>query len=278
MKFFIMIIIAVGAYARMIDAVAAIVANEPITLYDIDKRMQESRMDRKSALESLIRQKLEAMEIKKRHIEVNEEEVYAEIRRLAAANNMSIGEFYDVVRETNGLRSSELKEKIKKRLLAQKLYQAIALSKMNEPSDTELKEYYRLHEEEFVRPAFFDVVVYSAPDKSLLEQKRNNPMFYSPNIAHRLERLDPSRLNPQLARLLEKTGEGQFSVVLPNGRNGFMVFYVEKIGKSEVPSFEALKQTVLARWMQEKRAAILDDYFTKLKDKEEVKILRTDAR
>ncbi len=111
-----------------------------------------------------------------------------------------------------------------------------------------------------------------------MERKRENPMFYSPNIQQHTERLDPTRLNPQLVHLLENTGEGHFSVVLPNGQSGFILFYVEKIGKSEAPSFEAIKQTVVARWMQEKRAAVLDDYFTKLQDKTDVKIIRIDAK
>ena len=65
----------------------------------------------------------------------------------------------------------ELKEKIKQRLLSQKLYQAIAMSKLSQPDEEEIKEYYKLHKEDFNKIPFFDVIVYSSTDKTLLEKK-----------------------------------------------------------------------------------------------------------
>ncbi len=260
--------------AKMVDAVAVIVEGEPITLYDITQEMQLAHVSKKEAIDILIRKKLEALEIKKKGIRVSEDEVYDEIRRLAEANHMTISQFYDAVRESNGLSSSQLKEKIKERLLSQKLYQSIAMSKMSEPDEREIEEYFKLHKEEFVHPAFYDVIIYSAPDKELLMQKLSNPMFYSEKIKQTQQRIDYDKLPPALAKMLDATKEGAFTQIVPDGKGGYMSFYIEKRGPSTEADLEKLRPLIVNAIMNQKRKEILDDYFAKLKDSADIKILR----
>ena len=261
-------------HAKMVDAVAVVIGDEIITLHDITKEMRISHLSKKQAMDVLIRKKLEKSEIKKRDISVSEDEVYDEIRRLAQANKMSISRFYDVVRESNGLNSQQLKEKIKERLLSQKLYQSIALSKMKEASESEIKEYYELHKSEFVHPSFFDVTIYSAPTQDLLLKKVNNPMFYSAQIKQETQRITYEKLPPALAKLLSDTKEGAFTQVVPDGKGGYMTFYLQKRGAQNEVEFEKVEPLVTNALMNKKRAEILDDYFAKLKDRMDIKILR----
>ena len=261
-------------HAKMIDAVAVIVEGEPITLYDITQEMKLAHVSKKEAIDILIRKKLEEAEIKKRGISVSEDEVYDEIRRLAEANHMTISQFYDAVRESNGLSSSQLKEKIKERLLSQKLYQSIAMSKMSEPDEREIEEYFKLHKEEFVHPAFYDVIIYSAPSKELLMQKLSNPMFYSDKIKQSKQRVAYEQLPPALAKLLDSTKEGAFTQIVPDGKGGYMSFYIEKRGPSTEADIQKLRPLIINAIMNQKRKEILDDYFAKLKDSADIKILR----
>ena len=257
--------------AQTIDAIAVIVEDEVITTYDIKQEMQLSHVDYDQARKILIRKKLESIEIKKRGISVSESEIYDEIRQLAQRNGMSISQFYDAVRESNGLNSSQLKEKIKERLLSQKLYQSIAMSKLKEPDEQEIKEYYTLHKERFAKPAFVDVIVYSASDRKLLEQKITNPMFYSASIMQQTQRLPSDRINPQLLGMLLQTGQGHFSPIVPNPQGGFMTFYVQKIAPVKEVSLDAVRMQIINAIMGEKRAEILDDYFAKLQDSVDIK-------
>ncbi len=259
--------------AKMVDAVAVVVGDDIITLYDITKEMRTSHVSKKQAIEILIRKKLEQHEIKKRGIEVSEDEVFDEIRRLASGNHMSISRFYDVVRESNGLDSTQLKEQIKQRLLSQKLYRKIAMMKLKEPSDSELEEYFRLHKEEFVHPQFFDVTVYVAPSEALLLQKVNNPMFFSAQIKEDSRRVAYEKLPQPLAHLLSDTKEGAFTQIVPNGKGEYMTFYVQKRGPLGEADFEQVKPLVENAVMNERRVEILDDYFAKLKDSIDVKVL-----
>jgi hypothetical protein len=260
--------------AKMIDAIAVRVDDAIITTYEIQKEMQLTHVDEKKAREMLIRKKLEEQEMKKRGIFVSETEVYDEIRRLAQANHMSIGQFYDAVRESNALSSSELKEKVKQRLESQKLYQSIAMAKMKEPDANEIEQYYKLHKAQFAKPAYYDVIIYISGDKKLLEQKQHNPMFFSPAISQQDQRITPDKINPQLAQLFEQAGEGNFTPVVPSGNNKFMTVYVKKIGERANVSLEQVKPQIINAIMAEQRQEILDDYFAKLKENADIQILR----
>ncbi|NPA65979.1 MAG: peptidyl-prolyl cis-trans isomerase [Epsilonproteobacteria bacterium] len=261
--------------AKTIDAIAVIVGDQIITTYDIQKEAQITHMSLEQARDMLIRKKLEDLEIQKRHINVSEDEVYEEIRRVAASNHMSISQFYDAVRQSNGLNSTQLKEKIKERLLSQKLYQSIAMSKMQQPTQAELEEYYKLHIKEFSQPSFFDVIIYSAKEKTLLQQKMQNPMFYSPSIQQQAQRIQPQLLSPQLKQLLLQTPQGSFTPIIPNPQGGYMTIYIQEVGEaSQAEDFEKIKPRIINAMMNEKRMEILDDYFAKLKNSTNVKILR----
>ena len=261
--------------AKTIDAIAVIVGDEIITTYDIQKEAKIGHLTLAQAQEMLIRKKLETLEIKKRHINVSEDEVYEEIRRVAATNHMSISQFYNAVRQSNGLNSTQLKEKIKERLLSQKLYQTIAMSKMQQPSSQEIEEYYKLHKDKFTQPSYFDVIIYTTTNKTLLQQKIQNPMFFSPKIQQQSQRINTQLISPQLKQLLLRTPEGHFTPIVPNPQNGFMTIYVQQIGvPSKVEDFKTMKPQIINAMMNEKRMEILDDYFAKLQNNTNVKVLK----
>lgn len=273
-KFFLFLAFAFLLEAKTIDAVAVVIGDDIITLYDIKEEMSLSHVTKKQAVDILIRKKLEAQEIKKRDITVSDDEVYDEIRKLASANHLSISQFYDAVRESNGLSSSELKEKIKERLLSQKLYQAIAVSKLSEPTQSEIEEYYKLHKNEFNKIPFFDVIIYTSPNQELLKRKIQNPMFFSPSVKEEKQRISSSNISPQLYNVLAKTKKYHFTPILPQNQNTFMTFYIENKPNPAKSNIEDIKPQISNAIMNDKRKAILDDYFAKLKDNTEIKFVK----
>jgi parvulin-like peptidyl-prolyl isomerase len=267
-------LIVVSLQAKVYDGVAVVVEDKAITLLDIKKEMQTDHVDAKKAADILIRKKLESIEIKKRNISVSSSEVYEDIKKMAQRNNMSVNDFYDAVREANGLTSEQLKAKIKQKLLSQKLYNAIAMSSMSEPSQEEIKDYFELHKNDFKHPASFEVVIYDAKQKELLQEKVDNPMFYSPQIATNEQTLPYNRISPELASLLAKTPVGHFTPVIPNGKGGFMSFYVKSVESAKDVGLESMKSQVINAIMAEKREAILSDYFARLRDNADINIIR----
>ena len=130
-KFLLSIVCVAGLSAEMVGGVAVVVKDRAITLYDIQKEMQSSNVSKEMAANALIREKLEESEIEERKIKVTSGEVYDDIKQTAKRNNMSVNDFYEAALSARGIGSAGVKKKVKQRLLATKLYQAIAYSKVS---------------------------------------------------------------------------------------------------------------------------------------------------
>jgi len=260
--------------AEVYDGVAIVVKDKAITLLDIQTEMKLSKVSSKKASDILIRQKLEEVEIDERKIVVNSSEVYDDIKKMASRNNMNISDFYDAVRESNGLTSTQFKAKIKQKLLSQKLYQAIAYSAMSEPSEIEIEDYYNLHKDNYKHPSSFSVIIYDSKDKNALQTKVDNPMFYSPNIATNEQILPYGKISPELATLLERTAVHTFTAVLPNGKGGFMSFYIKSIETAEESGLESVRNQIMNSIMAEKREQVLGNYFARLRHNADINVIR----
>jgi parvulin-like peptidyl-prolyl isomerase len=273
-KFFLALLLSVSLNAETVDGVAAVVKNSAITIFDVKKEMQTSKVGATQALDNLIRKELEEVEINERKINVTSTEVYDDIKQTAARNNMSVNEFYEAIRESNGLSSTELKEKIRQRLLSQKLYSAIAYSHMSEPDDSEIAEYYELHKKSFSHPSSFTVTVYVTKEKQNLQAKINNPMFYSPEIQTKEEVLKYGQISPELASLLENTPVNTFSAIVPSGKGGYMSFYVKSLETAKEVGLDGVKTQIINLIMGKKREQVLGDYFARLRSNADIKIIR----
>ncbi len=260
--------------AEIYDGVAIVVKDKAITLYEIKKEMQISKVDAREASDILIRKALEEIETKERKITLSNSEIYDDIKKTAARNNLSVSEFYEAVRESSGLSSSELKEKIKHKLLSQKLYAAIAYSSVSEPSQKEIEEYYEMHKDSFQHPSAFGVIIYQAKEKARLQEKVNNPMFYSPDIQTNEQLLPYDRISPELASLLSKTALNSFTPVIPDGKNGYMSFYIKSIESAKKGGIESVENQIVNAIMAQKREQVLSDYFARLRHNAEINIIR----
>ncbi len=260
--------------AAIYDGVAIVVKDQAITLFEIEEKMHTLHIDAKRASDMLIRQRLESIEMKERGIHVDNAEVYDEISKTASRNKLSISEFYAAVRNSNGLSSTQLKDKIKQRLLTQKLYMAIAYSSVSEPTIEDMKEYYALHKADLQHPSAFDVVIYQALNKKRLQEKIDNPMFYSPEIKRSEQTLKYNAISPQLAHLLAKTPLNHFTPVLPDGKKQYMSFYIKDIISTTETSFEAMQEQIKNQMMQAQRERVLADYFARLRQNIAIKTIR----
>ena len=260
--------------AEIYDGVAIVVKDKAITLYELKKEMESSKIDAKKASDVLIRKRLEEVETQERKITVGSSEVYDDIKKTAARNNLNISEFYEAVRESSGLSSTELKEKVKHKLLSQKLYSAIAYSSVSQPSEEDVLEYYEMHKDNYKHPSSFTVIIYQAKEKSRIQEKINNPMFYSPDIATNEQVLPYDRISPELASLLERTALNSFTAVIPDGKKGYMSFYIKEIESASEGGVESVKNQIVNSIMAEQREQVLGDYFARLRLNADINIIR----
>jgi hypothetical protein len=295
-KILLSLLFVISAYAELIDGVAIVVKGEAITLYEIQKEMDYNRVDLETASNILIRKKLEKAEIKERKINISNAEVYDEIELLANRNNLNVSDFYEAARKANNLSSTELKEKVKERLLSNKLYSAITYSKIKEPNAEDVLEYFKLHKSYFFHPSGFKVIIYQSKNLKKLKEKIKNPMRYSPNVVSTVKELKYSEISSKLANLLTRTSSGTFSNIIPDGIGGHMSFYVkevlsmkkddmlpvvlsnssivkEALSMQEV-SIEGLEIRIKNMIMKDKREQVLSDYFARIKTDANIKHIR----
>lgn len=274
-KFLIMMLAGASLSANMVAGVAIVVKDRAITLRDISKEMQAANVNMDQAINTLVRQKLEESEVKDRKITVSSTEVYEDIKETAKRNKMSVSQLYEAALNSNGMSSSELKNKVKQKLLSKKLYAAIAYSKASRPSESELKEYYDLNKEKFSHPSSFTTVIYQTTDKFALTKKIENPMFYAPQIQTQEQELPYDRISPELAQLLAKTPVNTFTQIVPDGKGGHMSFYVKAVTGAQDLGFEKMRGQIENTIMSTKREQALSDYFARLKDNAQINVLRT---
>ena len=274
MKLLLSLLFFINLYAQTLDGIAIMVKDEPITLHDITNTMQEHKIPQEQAIEMLERRKLEEIEIKERHLSASKQEVFEDIQRMAEQNKMSVIELYQAIQSSQGLSEKKLKKKIKEKILNQKLYNAIAFSHLEQPNDEEINEYYQLHKDEFIKPSSYTVLIYQAADKNRLQEKIDNPMFYSPEVTSEERTFETTKMNPRLAELLEHTSMNNFTQVLPSPNGGFMSFYLKEKGNSSAPDIEAIRPQISNALMGQKRETILKDYFDRQRLNADIKVIR----
>jgi hypothetical protein len=261
-------------FGQIIDGVAIMVKNSPITLYEIRQEMHLSKRDVNQSVDTLIRKKLEQLEAVEKKISVTPAEIEEELERMAKLNHMSVDQLLDAMKTSSGLDKEQAKEKIQENLLGQKLYSSIAFSKIQPATALEEEEYYGLHIDEFSHPEIYEVTVYLSSSREDLIAKIDNPMLNIKGIEAKEERLPSKFINPQLAAMLNKIDVGSFGPVFPNGKEMFMSFYMTNKINMITENLDTVRPAIDNMIMGDKRNQVLNDYFTRLRLSADIQIIR----
>jgi len=261
-------------WSAPIGGVAIMVKNSPITLYEVQQEMKQSKTSAQQSADTLIRKKLEQLEAVEKKISVTPAEVQEELERMAKQNNLSMENFLDAMQNTRGLSQSELKEKVEESIKGQKLYSTIAFSKMGQPTASEEADYYQLHLDEFSQPERYDVTTYFSVSAEALQAKIDDPMHNIEKVASKDEKIPSKAINPQLAQILNKIEVGKFGPIIPNGKNGFMSFYMKDKPNLITENLDSVRPQITNAIMGEKRNQVLNDYFTRLRLSADIQVVR----
>ena len=140
-KYLIILIFSINiAQAGLINAIAFIVNGDPITLYDIDNRMEKQNLSKDKAVGTLIDEVLYKQLIVKYNIDVDIFDVDDYIEKLAKSNKMSLFEFKNAVKQQQNY--DRFKIQIKNQLKLQKLISKIAMNKIVRATNEDLNIYY----------------------------------------------------------------------------------------------------------------------------------------
>ncbi|MDF1881199.1 peptidyl-prolyl cis-trans isomerase [Sulfurimonas sp. MAG313] len=274
-KLFLLCLLTPLLFADVIGGIAITVDDETITLYEIKQEQEISKQSMKKTVDTLIRSKLEEIEATKRHISINNQQILDELKKMAARNKMTLPQLYEAMQSARGLVESQVKAKTRERLLKAQLFNAIAMSKMQEPTDEEIQEYYDLHLDSYIMPTSIDTVIYNAKDKALLKKKIENPMMYLPQVTTENASIQTAKINPRIAELMIQTEDNHFTPILPKpGSTGYMAFYILQKNDINTPPLALIKDKVKNKVMQNTREHILNEHFQRMRINASIKVLR----
>ncbi len=257
----------------IVGGIAITVNNDPITIYQIETQEKEHHINRQQAINALILQRIQAQEIKRLKIDIEDDKIDAEIENIARHNGMDMQDFLRTL-AGEGINPTTYKAQLKKQLETRELLRNILLFNTNTNSETKMREYYNSHKSEFSVPSEIITIRYTAQDTQALTKALENRNLDIPGVTKGEEKINIKTLNPQIAQMFLSTQEHTFTPILNAGGGNFVSFYIkEKLGKEDV-SFNQAKHFIANKLIEEQQDKILAEYYEKLRVKAKIKFLQ----
>ena len=270
-KYLILIFCLTFSYAGLINKIAITVNNDPITLYDIDQKMQIDKINKDQAVSELIDQLLYKQSLQTYGVSIDFFDVDNYIEKLAKSNHMSVYQFKNAVKQQQDY--NIFKKQIKQQLMHQKLIQKIASNKIKRATIDDLKIYYENHKKEFTVAKQIDVIQYSSKNKKLLLTLKSNPMLNSNNVTISNITFTQDNMPPQIKYIINQAKEKTFTPIFIANRQ-FNMFYISQKSDIEIIKFDEVKDKIFSIVMSQREKEYLNDYFETLKLTADIKILK----
>jgi len=258
--------------AGLVDGIALVVNEEPITLYDIDKKMTESKLKKKDAVSMLIDELLYEQELRKYNIEVDIFDVNNYIEKIAKRNKMDLYQFKSIIKQKYK-DFSKYENEIKKDISRQKLVGKVLRGNLKKPTEQDLEIYYNNNVKSFSTASKFHVVQYVTKNKRALLSMKKNPMSNYKDVKKSSVVYEQKKLNSKIRYLLNSTNERTFSPIFTSNNN-FVMLYITKKENVEIMQFDNVKEKIKQILYSEKEKRYLQDFFEKLKLSADIKVIR----
>jgi len=261
----------ISMYAGLVNAIAIIVNDTPITLYDIDKEVENTKVTKAVAVSKLIDKILYDQALLSNKVGVDIFDVDNYIEKIAANNKMNVLDFKSLVRQQQDY--TLFRKNIEKQLIHQKLIAKIARGKLKVATEDDMKIYYENNKEQFKIADTIDVVAYISKSKPSLNALKKNPLIQDDKIVSQDISMKQSELNAQTKYILNSTQEKTFSAIFAQNQNYNMFFVKEKKDITNL-SFEEVKEQIFQVIMKKREQDYLAEYFETNKLTADIKVLR----
>lgn len=270
--FFTLVLSLSFSYANMIDAIALVVNSEPITLYDIEEKMAQSKKNKADSVSELIDEILFNQEVSNRDITADIFDINNHLEKMAAQNGMDLYTFKSIIKQKYKDYDA-FEEQTRQQVLKQKLAQKLVRGKLKIATDSDLQIYYNNNQNIFTTATKVNVVQYTSKSKKELIATLKNPMKQSSAVLTTPISLDQSKLNSQLRFLINDTKINHFTPIFTANKQFVSLLISQKEGVSVLP-FDTVKQRIFNVVMRDREKAYLKEYFEKLKLTADIKIVR----
>ena len=265
----VMILSVTMAQAKVYNGVAIVVNGEPITLAEIRAVKKQLGVSEKDAKDMLIQNRLQKSAMK--DVSVSEDEIDKRVELIAKQNNLSLKKMQSEVKKQGGS-WNKFRDQIKVAIQKQKFFRTKIAKTIQDPSDDELRIFYKNHPELFSMPSSIKVTEYSASKADKIQKFLSNPSDTSA-VKKRNVTFSGSDVTPQLLAMISQTNVGEFTSAFNNG-SAYVTYMVKSKGRGVLKPFADVKNNVIMAWKKEQQGEAIDSYFKKMKSEATIETLR----
>ncbi len=255
--------------AKYYNAIAIVVDGEPITTTEISAVQKQLGVSKKEAQGMLIENRLQKASM--RDISVSEDEIDKRIKLIAEQNSMSIKKMQGILKQQKQSWNS-FRDQTKLSIQKQKFFRSKIAKSIPDPSEDELKIFYRNHPELFSMPSSITVMEYSASSAVKIQNMLEDP-YKQKGIKRKKVIFQGSDVTPQLLAMISQTAIGNFTPAFNNG-NAYVTYKVLNKGKGTRKPFDQVKRDVTIAWKKERQGKAVEDYFKKVKSNATIEYIR----
>lgn len=267
---FFALIFATNSQAKIVNSLALIVNNEPITQYEIKERMKETGFDEYSAINSLVDERLKDAHLKQLNIQVTNYDVDKKIHEIAAGQGKSVASLYQSM-EKKGISKANYRKIIENQIKEEKLFTSLAMQSDQEISQEDIENFYEENIDLFSHFKNIKVLRVFAAKAETLEALREGKA--ARDFIQEEMNLNSKDLDPKMNYLFLHTPENSLTPIIPT-KNGYTMFYViKKSGQVTVPLEEIYSQ-VANTYAQKKRDEAFKTFFAKLRTKANIQFIQ----
>lgn len=269
---FIFLLSASVSFAQMVNGIALVVNDDPITLYDIEKRAVEKGLSRDKAVSQLVDELMFEQQMQKYNISADIFDVNNYLEKIARSNGMDLYTFKSIIKQKYK-DYSQYEEQTKEAIKRQKLTDRLVRGNLKIATDEDLEIYFDNNPNMFQMASNVRAIQYASSNKADLNSVMRNPMANVQGVSKAPIELDQNNINPQLRYILNETKINQFTPIFTSNKKYVSLLVQEKIGAATL-KFEDVKDRIFNIIMQDREKKYLKDYFEKLKLSADIKIVR----
>ena len=259
--------------SQISNGIAVVIENEPITINELRKAAAQLKTDETTALNLLIRDRLETAQIKNLKIEASDYEVNQRLEKIANDSGMNVAGLRSAVTSKGG-DYAQFKDDVAKSIKQEKLYQSIFSEAKINITENAARAYIEQNRDLVARFSDISVTRYVAPSADFLEvARKSSPMNTNHSVHMDVLDLKSEQIPPQLREIFQQTADGTFTQIFQTPE-GFEMFYVAAKKGQVVPSFEEVKNEAMNAVYRLEQERVIGEYFNKLLAKANVKHLR----
>ena len=262
-KFLISLVFVGILNAGLVDAIAIIVNDKIITLYDIDE-LTKQNMSKKDAIGILIDKTLFEIETQKRGIDVDIFEIDNYLAKIAQNNKMSLSSFKSIAKQQYGINYDKYIDNIKMEIKKQKLSSQLVKGKVTIANDEDIKLFYNNNATQFQLAKKIEVIQYLSKNKANLVAISKNPMLHFNNVQVTNSVINIDKVSSSIRYVLNSTKTAKFTPIL-NGNNVYVMFYIKQKKEIEMIKFAQVRNQIFNQIMKQREQLFLKDYFEKLR-------------